>query len=264
MTTGVARPRAALALRLVLFVLATAACTPATRTVSTTAGASGTVPGDVASTTPTSASATAAPAPPETTTTTTTTTTAPPPPPRQVHAPGWSPFATTHGVTLVHPAELVERVAFHESNHDGAREYEVAPTAAAPVVLESRERDTPGRTAADIVVAPSTAIRSPVTGTVKRGGGYTLYCKYRDDFVVIAPDAAPHLEVKVLHITGLQVRGGEHVTAGESLLASHATALPFASQVDDLATAQPPWPHVHVEVVDPSIKDRPTPGGGCT
>jgi hypothetical protein len=33
--------------------------------------------------------------------------------------------------------------------------------------------------------------------------------------------------------------------------------------VDDLATVAPAWPHVHVEVVDPSIKDRPTPGGGC-
>ncbi len=37
--------------------------------------------------------------------------------------------------------------------------------------------------------------------------------------------------------------------------------LPFRSQVDD-DTAVPHWPHVHVEVVDPSVPDRPT-GGGC-
>jgi hypothetical protein len=37
--------------------------------------------------------------------------------------------------------------------------------------------------------------------------------------------------------------------------------LPFASQVDD-HTADPAWPHVHVEVVDTAIPDRPNPGGG--
>jgi hypothetical protein len=28
------------------------------------------------------------------------------------------------------------------------------------------------------------------------------------------------------------------------------------------STGEPPWPHVHIEVVDPSIHDRPT-GAGC-
>jgi hypothetical protein len=168
------------------------------------------------------------------------------------------------GLELVHPADAVERVAFHESNNDGARPLAFADTATNPTVLASRERDTPAQTAADIVVAPDGVIRAPVTGTIKRGGGYTLYCRYRDEFVVIAPDAAPHLEVKVLHLTGLEVRRGEHVVAGQSVLADHPDQLPFASQVDELATVAPAWPHVHVEVVDPSIRDRPTPGGGCS
>jgi biotin carboxyl carrier protein len=167
------------------------------------------------------------------------------------------------GLTLVHPADQVERVAFHESNNDGARPLEFAATATNPTVLESRERDTPAQTAADIVVAPDAAIRAPISGTIKRGGGYTLYCQYRDEFVVIRPDGAPRLEVKVLHVVGLEVRKGQHVDAGTTVLAAHAHQLPFASQVDDLATVAPAWPHVHVEVVDPSIKDRPTPGGGC-
>ena len=41
-----------------------------------------------------------------------------------------------------------------------------------------------------------------------------------------------------------------------------ATQLPFVSQVDEF-TAEPSNPHVHVEVIDPSIPDIPTPGGGC-
>jgi hypothetical protein len=238
-----------------LLAAAFGACTPATRTVETAAGASATTP----TTAPITTSTTSSPPPPEPTTTTT-----PLPPPRQTSEPAGAPFATTQGVTLVHPADVVERVAFHQSNHDGARELQVLDTAVHPFVLESRERDTPATTATDIVVAPDGAIRAPVTGTVKRAGGYTLYCKYRDDFLVIAPDAAPHLEVKLLHIDGVQVHAGQRVVAGETVVAPRPTVLPFASQVDEVATASPAWPHVHVEVVDPSIKDRPTPGGGCS
>ena len=234
--------------------LALGACTPASRSVETVAGASATKSATTTTTTST--------LPPEPTTTTTTA--PPPPPPRSVSDPGGTPFATTQGVTLVHPADAIERVAFHESNHDGAREMQSLDTAVNPLVLESRERDTPSTTATDIVLAPDGAIRAPVTGTVKRAGGYTLYCKYRDDFLVVAPDAAPHLEVKVLHIDGVQVRAGQRVTAGETLVAPRPTPLPFVSQVDEVATAAPAWPHIHVEVVDPSIKDRPTPGGGCS
>jgi hypothetical protein len=137
------------------------------------------------------------------------------------------------------------------------------PTAASPVTLEARDRLTAAQTAADVVVDPAVEIRSPVTGTVKRAGGYVLYCRHRDDFVVIAPDAQPGWEVKILHINGVRVRPGDRVVAGETLIAPAPTQLPFASQVDEVRTADPPWPHVHVEVVDPSIPNRPSPGGGC-
>jgi hypothetical protein len=212
---------------------------------------------------------TAAPAPPTTTTTTTTTAPAPPPPPptpaprpRVVHEQAWTPFAAVGGVTLRHVSRRVERVGFHQSNHDGARQLEPLPTAADPVTLEDRERDTGTRTAADVVVDPDVEIRAPVTGRVKRAGTYVLYCHYSDDFAVIEPDEHPGWEVKVLHIDGVQVRRGERVVAGETVLAPRPTRLPFESQVEEV-TARPPWPHVHLEVVDPSIPDRPTPGGGC-
>lgn len=191
------------------------------------------------------------------------TSTAPPPtaPPRAIVETGFAPMASIGELVLVHPSAQVERVGFHESNHDGARQLEPAPTAARALTLESRERGTGSRTAADIVVPPDAEIRSPVTGTVTRAGGYVLYCEHQDDFAVIEPDARPGWEVKLLHIDGVQVRAGERVEAGVTTIAPQPTRLPFASQVDD-HTASPAWPHVHLEVVDPSIPDRPSPGGG--
>lgn len=174
----------------------------------------------------------------------------------------WRPFATVGGVTLVHPSARVERVAFHESNHDGARQLDVLPGAIAPVTLETRERGTGSRTAADIVSHPGLGLRAPVTGTVKRAGSYVLYCDFTDGFVVIEPDAHPGWEVKLLHVNTVRVRAGDRVVAGRTPLADRPSRLPFESQVDELSHAEA-WPHVHVEVVDPSIPDRPTPGGGC-
>lgn len=181
---------------------------------------------------------------------------------RAVHRPGWSPFATVGGLTLVHPSDAIERVAFHESNHDGARQMEVLPSAAGVFTLESRERGTGSRSAVDVVVSPDSEIRAPVTGTVVRAGTYVLYCEHSDDFAVIQPDARPDWEVKVLHIDGVRVSAGDRVEAGTTVLAGGPTPLPFASQVDE-HTFEPSWPHVHIEVVDPSIPDRPSPGGGC-
>jgi len=192
--------------------------------------------------------------PPETTTTTA--------PPRAVAETAWSPFATAAPLTLTHPAALVERVAFHQSNHDGARQLTALPSAVLATTLEDRERDTGGAGAADIVVDPDTEIRSPVTGRVKRAGTYVLYCRHSDDYVVIEPDDRPGWEVKILHIDGVQVRAGDRVVAGQTVLAPRATQLPFESQVDEVRTAEPAWPHVHIEVVDPTVRDRPT-GPGC-
>lgn len=65
-------------------------------------------------------------------------------------------------------------------------------------------------------------------------------------------------------MNNLNVRKGQRVTAGQTVPASAgARPLPFKSQVDEMKTADPAWPHVHLEVVDPSIPDRPSPGGGC-
>jgi biotin carboxyl carrier protein len=218
----------------------------------------------VAAPTSTSTSTTLATTTTTSTTTTlppTTTTTTAPAPVRVVTEQDWLPFATVAELTLHHPSRRVERVGFHQSNNDGALPFEPLPTAVAATVLEDRQRDTHPQGAADIVADPAAEIRAPVTGTVIRGGPYVLYCEYSDNFLVIEPDAHPGWEVKILHIGATFVGRGDHVVAGETVIAPGPTQLPFESQVDELRTADPAWPHVHIEVVDPTIPDRPTPGG---
>lgn len=173
---------------------------------------------------------------------------------------GWTAFARIRDVVLHHPSDVVETIGFHESSHDGAQQMELLDAAVAPFTMSSRERGNASRTAADIVVDPSHEIRSPVTGTVLRAGSYTLYCEHRDDFAVIEPDDRPGWEVKILHMVDVAVSSGERVEAGVTVIADGPRTLPFRSQVDD-ATSGPSWGHVHVEVVDPSIPDRP--GLGC-
>ncbi len=145
-----------------------------------------------------------------------TATTTRPPPPRLVVEQAWTPFATVGGITLVHPSARVERIGFHEAHHDGARQMEPLPTAAAPVTLETRNRLTGSRTAADVVVDPELEIRAPVSGRVRWAGTYVLYCDYSDDYVVIDPDDHPGWQVKMFHIDGVQVRAGTRVIAGET------------------------------------------------
>ncbi len=195
---------------------------------------------------------------PVTTTTTTTTTTVPP---RPVTTQPYTPFATAGGVVLRHPTARVERIGFHESTLDGAQQLEALPTAAPTLVLEGRARDTTARGAADVMVDPDAEIRAPVTGTVRYAGTYVLYCQFSDAFLVIEPDDHPGWEVKMLHIDGVQVRPGARVQAGVTFVAPRATKLPFESQVEK-GSYRPAWPHVHVEIDDPSVPDRPT-GPGC-
>ncbi len=171
------------------------------------------------------------------------------------------PVATVAGLTLMTPASVIEQVGFHQSTHPGALGMAPARFPSFPMTtMQSRGRDTDLRGAADIAVHPLASIYSPVTGTVARAGEYTLYCRYRDGYVVINPDGRPDLEVKILHIQGVRVLKGDRLVAGRQI-ASRATPFPFRSQIDEL-TAEPSWPHVHIEVVDPSIPRRPS-SGSC-
>ena len=215
------------------------------------------------STTTTTTTTTTSTTVPTTTTTTEppTTTTTSSPDGRHLMEQDWIPFGTAGDVTLHLPAFHVEHVGFHESNDEGAQQIDPLPGIDA-TVLPDRGRGNNPQGAADVVVEPGMEIRSPVSGTVRNANAYTLYCDYTDDLVVITPDDHPSWRVKILHILGLQVSPGDRVEAGQTVIADHAHQLPFASQVDDIRTADPAWPHVHIEVTDPSIPNVPNPGSG--
>lgn len=182
--------------------------------------------------------------------------------PRQFAITPWPVFGTVGSIQLRQPSAAVELIGYHQSNHDGAQRITSVAGGSPSFTMESRNRDTDRRGAADIAAHPLVEIRSPVTGTVVRAGGYVLYCRYVDDYVVIEPDGHPGIEVKVLHILDLEVAAGDRVVAGETVIAERPNQLPFNSQIDQF-TGDPPWPHVHIEVVDTSIPDRPSRGGGC-
>ncbi len=165
------------------------------------------------------------------------------------------------GIEIRLPSVRTELVGLHQSNHDGARDVETVGETVPVIVMESRERGTGLRGASDIVVQPDTELRAPVTGTVKRAGTYTLYCDNYDDYLVIEPDGRPGIEVKLLHIDGVQVAAGDRVEAGVTVVAPRPTKLPFESQVDEHSGPEN-WPHVHMEVVDTSIPDRPNENSG--
>ena len=105
-------------------------------------------------------------------------------------------------------------------------------------------------------------VMAPIDGTVIRAGSYTLYCDHTDNFVVIEPSGRPGWELKIFHFSGLQVGVGDEVIASDTMIATGGRILPFVSQVDEF-TAEPSNPHVHLEVIDTSIPDRPSSGGGC-
>jgi len=182
--------------------------------------------------------------------------------PRSFAITDWPVFGTVGEIELRQPSAVVELVGFHQSNHDGAQGIASSEGASPSFTMDSRNRDTNRRGAADIASHPLVEVRAPVTGTVVRAGGYVLYCRYADDYVVIEPDGHPGTEVKILHILGLRVRTGDRVISGETVLADHPNQLPFNSLID-ASTGDPAWPHVHIEVVDTSIPDRPSRGGGC-
>lgn len=172
-----------------------------------------------------------------------------------------------HAPTVSESVGAVELIGYHQANHSGALGMTHRIEAGlAYTVMDSRNRDTHRSGAADVAVHPSTPIGSPVAGVVDRAGEYVLYCRYRDGFVVIHPDGRPDLEVKILHMQGVSVQAGDRVLVGDPI-AQKATAFPFTSQIDEL-TGEPSWPHVHIEVVDPTVpryfgRTPPPPLGGC-
>lgn len=160
-------------------------------------------------------------------------------------------LGTARDVELVSPTPLAVLAGFHQATGGGTEALtplEASDDAPTPVdVLASRGRGTHPTSAVDIAVPEDEPVLATVDGEVRAVSTYQLYGASRDVIVVIVPDAAPEIEVKVLHLDDAQVEVGERVVAGETVIASRARHLPFGSQIDGVLGEK--LPHVHIEVV---------------
>ncbi|HEX2029502.1 MAG TPA: M23 family metallopeptidase, partial [Nitriliruptorales bacterium] len=121
------------------------------------------------------------------------------------------------------------------------------PTGQDYAVLSSRGRRPEATSAVDVVMRPGEPVRAVVTGTVIDARPNLLYGTYPDGRVSIRSAERPDLVVTMLHISGLQVAPGQHVLAGDTIVAGGATQFPFVSHVDKYLDGAP-HPHVHVEI----------------
>jgi murein DD-endopeptidase MepM/ murein hydrolase activator NlpD len=185
----------------------------------------------------------------------------PEPKPEPVNEEG-STFATVAGQPLTLPDGVVG-VGFHESgdsralplqpvgsptaNHNAGRVTTPYPTTRATqyVVLPTRRRVMGGTTAVDLRVHPDIPVTAPVTGTVDMVRAYALYGRHKDVVIEIVPDDNPHVRVRLMHVRGVSLQEGTHVTAGESVIAEGSRQLPFSSQIDRFSGN---GPHIHLEV----------------
>ena len=187
-------------------------------------------------------------------------------------APPTTPMATVDGLTVhvVAPDAMV--VGYHEASLPGA-------LAMGPVgrglsndnttritlppdredgtdyhVMSSRGRSLPPTSAVDMVLADDEPVLAPVDGVVTEVRPYALYGRYPDTRIEIRPDDAPALRVVLIHVDGVQVAAGDRLEVGRTALAATANRFPFSSHVDRYLNER--WPHVHLEVVDPALREE--------
>ncbi|MBW3662932.1 MAG: M23 family metallopeptidase [Actinobacteria bacterium] len=187
------------------------------------------------------------------------------------------PFALIGRLTLVLPGEEVLLVGYHEASfadavalqphghglaNENTTKFTLPPPEDGPgyLVLSSRGRPQPATSAVDLVMHDDETVTSPVTGTVVLVEPYTLYGKYPDTRIEIAPEDAPHLRVVLIHVREVTVASGDRVEAGVSVLAAGPNRFPFASHIDRYFP-EDRWPHVHLEV-KPADAVRPVGAGG--
>ncbi len=186
-----------------------------------------------------------------------------------VNVPQVTPLATLGSLRLVVPAPEARLIGFHEASLPGVLDLDPAgilqsndnttrfvpgpddPTGQPYVVLSSRGRVHGPSTAVDVVIEDDQPILSPVDGVVTDVRDYQLYSRYPDTRIEIQPDAAPHLRIVMIHVTGVTATAGDRVVAGRSILAAGPNRFSFSSHIDRYLDPER-WPHVHIEVKDPT------------
>lgn len=186
-----------------------------------------------------------------------------------VDVPQVTPLATLGSLRLLVPAPEARLIGFHEASLPGVLDLDPAgtlqsndnttrftpgpddPDGQPYVVLSSRGRVDGPTTAVDVVIEDDQPILSPVDGTVTDVREYQLYSQYPDTRIEIQPDAAPHLRIVMIHVTGVSAEAGDRVVAGRSILAAGPNRFSFSSHIDRYLDPER-WPHVHIEVKDPA------------
>lgn len=173
-------------------------------------------------------------------------------------------FARRGGLDLHLPADTPRLVAYHEAARPAALAVHPVgrmlandnPTKFSPprggdgpeyVVLSSRGRAHPASSATDVVLEPDVPVRSPVSGRVVEVRPYLLYGQHADTRIEIAPEGHPDVRIVLIHVEDPQVRVGEQVEAGRTVLAGGAVTFPFSSHVDRFLEPER-LPHVHLEL----------------
>ena len=187
-------------------------------------------------------------------------------------------FARSDGMALHLVSADAVGVAFHEASYRDATELrpvgrcsvcrnrrkfspsEHGETDLEYIVTDTRGRQTPATSAADVVVPRGADVFAPVTGIVTGLRHYRLYRRYPDVRVEITPALAPDRLVVLLHLDAVAVHRGQQVDASVTKIGS-VRGFPFESQVDRYIRGG--YPHVHLEVKDPAktaaLKDRSRP-----
>lgn len=183
---------------------------------------------------------------------------------------GYPPMAKVPSadLTLYLPGEVnkVVTIGYHEAENSttytmqplgrcAGNENERGLDSAAPFgqgqlpffVMNTRGRRASAISAVDVAAAPGTEIRSPVNGEITKVKSYYLYGKYADYHVEIMPEGHPEIRVAMIHLDNLQVKVGDRVEHGQTVLGSiRQFKRPIRSQIDRYTGTN--FGHLHLQV----------------
>lgn len=149
------------------------------------------------------------------------------------------PFAKVGKLTIMIPARSPMLLAYHESLFKSAAAMKPVGDKKDWLIQPSRGRGTPGTSAIDIPLQPGTDVLAPVDGTVMDVIEYPLYCEALDHLVVIRPLDDRDVSVVVMHLVDVQVKKGDEVFAGGTVLGEPHVFAGGTNQVDNYVSGEP-------------------------
>ncbi|MEX0990129.1 MAG: hypothetical protein WD206_07530 [Actinomycetota bacterium] len=187
------------------------------------------------------------------------------------------PFAAFRDLELVVPSEKEIAICYHEAVYPDAQtmepigtcrrngnrtKFDPPPKRPGPpyIVMSSRGRGTPATSAVDVVMEGRTRVLAPATGRVARVKRYRYEGTF-DQRIEIAPTDAPDLRVVMLHVDQVQIREGDQLMAGESVLGV-PRVFGFTQQVDYYIPGRNPHVHLEVKVPEPRSGNGGNGGNG--